>query len=132
MPQLANLILTDRAATPVAHTFTPLDIKDGVGVVVESTGVPIGERRFSVSLQKTSSNRYKPSLRLVIPVVQDATVNGVTKPTVVRTAYADITFNFDQTSSEQERKDVVGMIQSSLDASKALVNDTVVKLQGVY
>jgi len=131
MPQLANLVLTDRAATPVNHTFTPLDIQSGVGVVVESTGVPIGDRRFSVSLNKTSQNRYKPSIRLTIPVVQDATVNGVTKPTVVRTAYADLTFNFDSSSTEQERKDVVGMLQSALDSAK-WVNDVAVKLQGVY
>lgn len=131
MPQLANLVLTDRAATPVNHTFTPLDIQSGVGVVVESSGVPIGDRRFSVSLNKTSQNRYKPVIRLTVPVVQDATVNGVTKPTVVRTAYADLTFNFDPSSTEQERKDVVGMLQSSLDSAK-WVNDVAVKLQGVY
>lgn len=131
MPQLASLVLTDRAATPVNHTFTPLDIQSGVGVVVESSGVPIGDRRFSVALNKTSQNRYKPSLRLTVPVVQDATINGITKPTVVRTAYADITFNFDPSSTEQERKDVVGMLQSSLDSSK-WVNDVAVKLQGVY
>lgn len=131
MPQLANLVLTDRAATPVNHTFTPLDIKDGVGVVVESSGVPIGDRRFSVSLTKTSQNRYKPSFRLTVPVVQEATVNGVTKPTVVRTAYADINLSFDPSSTEQERKDVVGMLQSSLDSTK-WVNDVAIKLQGVY
>lgn len=131
MPQLTNLILKDRAATPVDHTFTPLDIQQGVGVVVESSGVPIGDRRFSVSLSKTANNRYKPSIKMSIPVVQDATVNGVTKPTVVRTLYADLTFNFPSDSSEQERKDAVGMLQSGLDAGK-WTNDVLVKLQGVY
>lgn len=131
MPQLTNLVLKDRAATPVNHTFTPLDIQQGVGVVVESSGVPIGDRRFSVSLSKTANNRYKPSIKMSIPVVQDATVNGVTKPTVVRTLYADLTFNFPSDSSEQERKDAVGMLQSGLDAGQ-WTNDVLVKLQGVY
>lgn len=131
MPQLTNLVLKDRATTPVDHTFTPLDIQQGVGVVVESSGVPIGDRRFSVSLSKTANNRYKPSIKMSIPVVQDATVNGVTKPTVVRTLYADLTFNFPSDSSEQERKDAVGMLQSGLDAGK-WTNDVLVKLQGVY
>lgn len=131
MPQLSNLVLKDRATTPVDHTFTPLDIQQGVGVVVESSGVPIGDRRFSVSLSKTANNRYKPSIKMSIPVVQDATVNGVTKPTVVRTLYADLTFNFPSDSSEQERKDAVGMLQSGLDAGK-WTNDVLVKLQGVY
>lgn len=131
MPQLTNLVLRDRATTPVDHTFTPLDIQQGVGVVVESSGVPIGDRRFSVSLSKTANNRYKPSIKMSIPIVQDATVSGVTRPTVVRTLYADLTFNFPSDSSEQERKDAVGMLQSGLDAGK-WTNDVLVKLQGVY
>lgn len=133
MPQLANLVLTDRAATPVNHTFTPLDIQGGIGVVVESSGVPIGDRRCSITLSKTKtqSPRYKPSLKFVLPVVQDATVNGVTKPTVVRTSYVDITFNFPSDSSPQERKDAVAFAQSALDANK-WTNDVLVNLQGVY
>ncbi len=132
MPQLQNLVLTDRAATPVNHTFTPRDIVQGVGTVVESTGVPIGDGRVSVSLRQTAEGRYKASLRGSFPIVQNQTVNGVVLPVVVRTGYADVTFTFDKSSTEQERKDVVGMLMSALDPAKVLVNDTVVKLQGVY
>lgn len=132
MPQLQNLVLTDRASTPVDHTFTPLDITNGVGVVVESAGVPVGDKRYTVSLQKSSTNRYKATLKMVVPIVQNETINGVTRPSVVRSAYVDCSFTFDSTSTEQERKDVVGMFMDSLDSSQTLVNDTVVKLQGVY
>lgn len=133
MPQLQNLVLTDRAGTPVNHTFAPRDITpDGVGTVVESTGVPIGDNRFSVGLRRTAEGRVKATLKGVFPIVQTQTVNGISTPVVVRTAYCDITFSFDATSSEQERDDVVGMMASSLADTKVLVNDTVVKLQGVY
>lgn len=132
MPQLQNLVLTDRKATPVAHTFTPRNISDGVGEVVETTGVPIGESRFTISLRKTSTGRYKTTQKLVVPVVQNQTVNGIVTPVVVRTSYATVEFDFDGTSSDQERKDVVGMTYSSLDPTKVLVNDTVVNLQGVF
>jgi hypothetical protein len=132
MPQLQNLVLTDRAATPVNHTFTPRDIVQGVGTVVESTGVPIGDGRVSVQLRQTAEGRYKATLRGSFPIVQNQTVNGVVLPVVVRTSYCDITFTFDKSSTEQERKDVAGMMMSSLDPAKVLVNDTVVKLQGVY
>lgn len=132
MPQLQNLILTDRATTPVAHTFTPRDIVSGVGTVVESTGVPIGENRFTTSLTKTAQGRYKAVLKGQFPVVQNQVLNGVTTPIVVRTAYAELTFSFDGSSTEEERNNVVGMVQSSLDKTKALTNDLVVKLQGVY
>jgi hypothetical protein len=132
MPQLQNLVLTDRAATPVNHTFLPRDIADGVGTVVESSGVPIGDNRFSVTMRRTAEGRYKSTLKGVFPIVQTQTINGISTPVVVRTAYADITFSFDGSSTEQERKDVVGMMASSLGASQVLVNDTVVKNQGVY
>lgn len=133
MPQLTNLVLTDRKATPVAHTFTPRSLEGNVGMVAESTGVPIGDPRVTVSLGKpTAQGRYKPQIRFTFPVTQTQTINGISTPVIVRTSYAELSFNFDSTSSEAERNDIVGMVQSALDASKVLVNDTVVKLQGVY
>lgn len=131
MPQLQNLILKDRAATPKDHTFTPRNIENGVGESVETTGVPVGESRHTISLRR-SGNRYKVTQKLSMPVVSNQTINGVTSPVVVRTAFVTVTFDFDATSSEAERNDLVGMLQSSYDPSKVLVNDTVVKLQGVY
>ena len=132
MPQLQNLVLTDRAATPVAHTFTPINIDaNGVGTVAETGTVPVGEPKFSIQ-NKRVNGRFKVTLKLSVPVVQTQTINGISTPTVVRTAYVDSTFTFDGTASEQERKDIVGMFQSSLDPAKVLVNDTLIKLQGVY
>lgn len=133
MPQLSNLILTDRAGTPVNHTFVPegIDPKTGVASVVKSNGVPVGDKRFTISIRKTAERR-KSHLRLLLPVVADQTVNGISTPVVVRTAYADVEFNFDVKSTEQERKDCVGMLMSALDSAKVLVNDTVVKLETVY
>lgn len=133
MPQLQTLVLTDRAGTPVNHTFTPRDIVGGVGEVVESTGVPIGDNRFRISLKEAgASGRYNIDLKLSLPVVQNQTINGIVEPVVVRTSRVQVSFSFDKKSTEQERKDAVGMIQSALDTGKVLVNDTVVKLQGVY
>lgn len=133
MPQLANLVLTDRATTPVNHTFTPEDIRDGVASVVETTGVPIGSNRVSLALRRTADNgRYRGEIRYTFPIVQTETINGVSTPRVVRTAYATLQLTFDPSSTEQERKDAVGMVASSLDASKTLVNDMLTKLQGIY
>lgn len=132
MPQLQNLAVDDRESTPVTHTFVPRDITNGVGTVEESTGVPVGTNTISVSLRKTAQGRYKATLKGKFPIVQNETINGVTTPVVVRTAYADIEFSFDEKSSEQERDNVVGMMADALDTSKTLVNDCVVKLQGVY
>lgn len=133
MPQLQNVVLKDRAATPVDHTFTPRDIRDGVGTVIETTGVPVGNSRLSVSLRQTANNgRYKAELKLAVPVVVNETINGVSVPTVSRSAFADVTFTFEPTSTEAERNNIVGMLADALAPTKTLVNDTVVKLQGVY
>lgn len=133
MAQLQNLVLTDRAATPVDHTFVPADISQtGLGTVVESADTPIGDKRVQVAMNKTASGRYKGTLKMQIPVVQTETINGVSTPKVVRTAYVDLSVTFDPTSLLQERKDVIGMLQSALDSSKTLVNDSLVNLKSVY
>jgi len=132
MSQLSNLVLTDRAATPVDHTFVPRDIVNNVATVVESTGVPVGDKRVTLSLRNTGNGNYVATLRFVFPVVNDQTINGVTTPVVVRTAYADVEFKFSATSTEQERKDMVGQVEDALGASQTMVNDLLTKLQGVY
>lgn len=132
MPQLANLVLTDRAATPVNHTYTPRDIVNGVAAVVESTGIPIGDNTVTCSLVTTSAGRKKAVLKGSFPIVQTQTINGVSAPVVVRTSYVEMTFSFDGTSTEQERKDAVGLMASALDPTKALINDCLTKLQSIY
>ena len=84
-----------------------------------------------MSLRQTAK-AYKATLKFVVPVVVTQTINGVSTPIVARTSFVNCEFEFDKTSTEQERNDVVGMFQSSLASNAVLVNDTVVKLQGVY
>lgn len=133
MPQLVPLVLEDRhSPTPVEHTFNPRDIVGNVGSLTESSGVPIGDKLFTLSMTRTSQGRQKPKFVLTVPIVETQTINGVDSPKVVRTAYAEVSFSFADTSTEEERKNVVGMVQDALSADKALVNDVIVKLQSVY
>lgn len=131
MPQLQNLVLTDRAATPVAHTYTPKDIVGNIATVVETSGVPIGNNTYSISLRQTDG-RSKATIKAAFPIVQTETINGVSQPKVVRVARVSMEFDFANTSSEAERNNVVGMIADSLSTNKTLVNDVLVKLQNVY
>jgi hypothetical protein len=132
MPALQNLVLTDRATTPVNHTFVPDGVDKNVGRVVETTGVKAGDSSFTVSSRKTANGNYRATLKLAIPKVEAGTVNGITVNQVTRTAIASVEFSFSKDSTLQERKDIVGMLQSSLDASKVLVNNTIVNLESVY
>lgn len=131
MPALQNLSILDRQATPVAHVFTPKDVKDGVGLVVKSSGVPASDEKLTVSMRKSGQN-FRGKLTLAVPVVATQVINGISSPAIIRTAYATIDFTFHETSSTQERTDLVGMLADSLGTSKTLVHNAIVGLEGIY
>nr|WEU70930.1 MAG: putative coat protein [Hangzhou fiers-like virus 2] len=132
MPALQSVVLTDRATTPVNHTLVPMgNPSNGVAVVAKGDGTLVGEKKLSISTRRVNG-KVKTRLLLALPVVQTETINGVSTPKVVRESWADCTFTFSTTSSEQERKDTVGMFMSALDPSKVLVNDTLVKAESIW
>lgn len=132
MPSMQNLVLKDRATTPVDHTFVPANLAGGVGRLVESSGVKVGDSSFSISSRKTPNGRYKATLKLEIPKTEVAVVNGVNVDTVTRVAYATAEFSFDAKSTTAERNNLVGMFADSLAKTKTIVDKTVVDLEGVW
>lgn len=132
MPQLTSLVLKDGKATPANHTFTPRDIVNGVATVAESSGIPIGDTRISVSQTRNSNGRHKHTTKFVVPVLQTETINGVSTPKIVRTAFAEVHFNFDQTSNEAERKDVIAYVSQAFLSTSALTFESASKLEGIY
>lgn len=118
MPQLSNIVLKNNADADV--TFEPRDTANGVATLVNKTGVPIADKQLSVSAVRTQAGRTKVTTKLRIPVVQDVDVNGVSKPTVVRTAYVDLVFSVDQTSDTTERADVVAYLKSFLGSTAGI------------
>lgn len=132
MSARANLVVNDRAGTPVAHTYSPDgDDTNGVHIWSEKTGVPAGNPRYTASLRQ-SNGKYRPTLKLTLPVVQTQTINGIASPTVVRTAYVEVNFTFDSLSTTQERADAVGLMYNSMAAAQTQINDLVVNLSDVY
>jgi len=132
MPALQSISINDRATpTPVAHVFQPRDVQNGTGLVVSNSGVPVGEEKLTVSMRKSAS-KFRGKLTLTVPVVQTETVNGISIPVAVRTAYATLDVTFDDTSSTQERTNLIGMLADALGTSKTLVHNTLVGLEGVY
>jgi len=135
MPALQSIVLTDRATpTNINHTLVPTGGPNGsVGrvAVADASGNMLSERSLIVNGRRTGK-RLRSTLKLQVPIIANEVINGVTVPRVARVAFANIDFSFSMDSTEQERKDVVGMLQSALDPSKVLVNDTVVKGQAVW
>jgi len=132
MSARGNLVINDRATTPVAHTYTPDgDDKNGVHLYSEKGSVPAGNAKYSIGLRQTGG-RYRGSIRLAIPVVQTQTINGVSTPVVVRTSYMEVNTSFDPLSATQERADAVGLMVNSLAAAQAQINDLIVNLSDIY
>jgi len=132
MPALQSISVNDRATpTPIAHAFLPRDVSQGVGTVVNSNGVPVGEEKLTVSMRKSGS-KFRGKLTLTVPVVVNEVINGVSSPKVARTAYATLEVTFDESSSTQERTNLIGMLADSLGTSKTLVHNSLVGLEGVY
>lgn len=112
MPQLSAVVLKDHADSDV--TFNPRDIANGVATLANSTGVPLGDRQVSIARNRTATGRQKVTMKMAIPIVQDSVVNGISKPTIVRSAYADVTMTFEATSSTVERQDALAFLKSFL------------------
>lgn len=133
MPQFEPVVLKDRAPTPVNHTFYPRDIAGGIATLAESAGTPLGEPKITLATNRAQNGRVKPSIRISVPVVQDVTVGGVTKPTLVRTNYASITFDFAPESSARERDDIVGYVEGlTAWEDNEMMLKYLVDLQGLY
>lgn len=131
MPAFGNITSNDGESTPVTHTFVPQNIAANVASLLESTGVPLADKRLTVSLSKTADkNRSKVAIKLAWPITQDSTVNGVTIPVLTRTAYAEVNFTFDPTSTKQERKNLEYVIKNLLANSD--INKVIEDLQSIY
>ncbi len=128
MPQLTSVVLKDGVLAN--HTFSPRGIANGVATLVNGTGVPVADKKVTASHTRTTTGREKIVLKLDLPIVQDVTVNGVTKPTPVRRAFFECSFSVDGTSSTAERADVLGYAWDLLGS--AFVRDLVVDLGDLY
>lgn len=132
MPALTALTITDRASTPVDHTYTP---NGGEGPkfqsFVSTNGVVVGDKRLTVTVKQNADTR-KATLVFADPVVATETINGVDRPTVVRTAYAKVEFQFHKESNLQERKDIVGKVHDVLAEDQTFVMKVLQDLEGMY
>lgn len=132
MPNITNVVLKDRASTPVSHTFTPKNVSNGVGTLVESSGVPYGNPTFDISMKENNAGNYVGRLTLSVPTLGTEVVNGLAAPTIIRKQVARVEFRFDRTSTLDERKNLVGMLADSLAASQTFVNQVLTGPEGVW
>jgi hypothetical protein len=133
MPSMANVVLTDRAGTPVNHTFTPQGSEgDGGGRYAKASASSLGDYVFKVVPRRTPTGRRKIDLDLSLPVLVTETINGVSSYAVARTSRASATFDFPADATLQERKDIVGMLYTALAAATSQVDSVLTVGENVW
>lgn len=132
MAQATTITVNDRKTTPAAHVFKPMgNGSEGSYNFAETSSVKIGENKLSVRWRKSRGNYYC-RVMLTLPVLVTETINGVAVPSVTRVSLVDANFRFSESSTDQERKDTVGMFANLLAANQATMMSTLVDLEGIW
>lgn len=137
MPQRGNIVINDRESTPVAHTFTPDgDDRNDIAVFTEKAGgVPLGFAKLTAGITRNGNGqggKIKPTIRISVPIIQTQTINGVSTPVVVRTAYVELSATFDGLSTEQERKNAVGLMANAMAAGQTILNPLLTQTENIW
>lgn len=132
MPSKQAITVQDRASSPADIIFSPSRTdQNGVHHFVSSDGTPIGDQRLSFS-SRTVGERIRLEVRLTKPQVVTETIDGVDRESLERVAYAKLSFDFDRRSNLQERKDVVGMIDTLIGTGQTEVLKVLQDLEDWY
>lgn len=124
----ANITVNDREATPVAHVFVPQGGGPGFYSFYETASVPVGRNKLTYTWQERNG-KFKIRQLVAMPVVSTEVVNGISRPKIERFSYAETIFTFDQFSTLQERKNLVGINANLQAASQTLVDSVLTGLQ---
>jgi hypothetical protein len=114
MSNIADIVINDGAATPVAHTFAPDGQPTGYGAnyADRATGIQVGfpTIKLNISPAQGKQSLNKVRVRLAVPRLETiAGVDGGGFTPAARLAYLgsfDGTFIFNERATKQERKDV--------------------------
>lgn len=138
MSAIASMTINDGAATPVAHTFAPVNI-DASGVAKWADrvgGIALG---FPVitALVKTpngTSRNYRVSLKIVTPVLEvtsPSTSTGIQPaPTKAYDLIGTVEFVLPERSSLAERKNLLAYVKNFM--ANANVTNALESFESVY
>lgn len=135
MPQAGNIVINDGAATPVAHTFSPIG-KDEKGVMwfeqtTPTPTSPLGAKRIGyrqtrvLDSQKRLTGKSKAVYTLYVPTLETVSNNSagiVPPPTLAYEEVARVEFDLAERSTTQERKDTRVLAMNLLANAMAVSN----------
>lgn len=138
MTAIAALTLMDGQATPVSHTFSPVNIdQSGVARWADrSGGVAIGYPVMSFGLRapsKTSRN-YRMLVKMVLPVLEQTSASTSTGIQPAPTKAYDLTFTGEfilpERSTLLQRSDLLAYAKNAL--AHAIITEGVKNFESVY
>lgn len=127
MGQLAQITLNDGTSDLV---FKPAGIdSNNVATLVNSDGVIVKDKSLTVSA-RLSAQRRKTTTKVVLPVVQDETINGIVSPKGVRTSYVRIDTDFSVYATTAEREQAINLATAAV--KDALIKAVIVNNDTLY
>lgn len=127
MGQLASITLNDGTSDLV---FKPAGIdSNNVATLVNSDGVIVKDKSLTVSA-RLSAQRRKTTTKVVLPVVQDETINGIVSPKGVRTSYVRIDTDFSVYATTAEREQAINLATAAV--KNALIKAVIVNNDTLY
>lgn len=138
MSTLAAITLADGQATPVNHTFSPVNI-DAAGVaklVDRSGGISIGFPAITLSVKSPSkgSRNYRVIAKVVVPTLEvtaPSTVSGIQPaPTKAYDILGTIEFVLPERSTLLERQNAYAYVKNFL--ANANVSSAVQTFETIY
>ena len=145
MAAIANIVLNDAQATPVAHTFAYASMENtrGSGSVVfedRAVGIYIGYNKLTLAIARPKGDAKSATrnLQLMIKVetpkletVSNNTINGIAPaPTVSYRPVAELKVTLPERSQLQDRKDLKKYVIEALN--NAFVTDMFEKFELPY
>lgn len=145
MAAIANIVLNDAQATPVAHTFAyaSMDNQRGTGQIVfedRAVGVYIGYNKLTLAIARpkgdarSASRNLQLMMKIETPkleVLSNSTVSGIAPaPTVSYRPVAELKVILPERSQLADRKDIQKFVREALN--NAFVTDMFEKFELPY
>lgn len=126
MPAIAALVINDGAATPVAHTFSPVTTSGSKAEWADrSSTTPAGNRKLNHEVLPPAGQRTTNKISIGVYNPTEALVDGVT--IVVHGCSVGLTLNFPPESTVQERTDTLAYISNML--ANATVKTSIINIE---
>jgi len=133
MPAITSITLDGNGG--VDHVFAPkfTDMSKALVQWNMPGSAPVGDERLTFSVNRSQSGAQKVTIKLVLPKTQDVEIGGVTRPTVVRTAYVELSFTSADSAPIADRYEMLELVRSVVNnTTNAAINGAIVNLEPFY